>query len=144
MIGYFDTSAVVPLVIDEMSSGLCSDFWDMCETRVSSMLVIPEAHAALAQALRLNRMTFHQYEAAVELLNSRISLLKLIVPFRTIADSAAKLAQPHSLRGYDAVHVATALALQAPELVVISGDSQVLDACTALGIYTMDTNTEYR
>ena len=140
MIGYFDTSAVVPLVIAEESSVHCADIWQACDVRISSMLVVAEAYAALAQALRLGRLTQEQHDKASKLLGLRIEELDLVVPSREIVDSAAELARTYALRGYDAVHAATALALSSPDLVVISGDRALLDAIASLGASIVDIN----
>ncbi|MDR2566040.1 MAG: type II toxin-antitoxin system VapC family toxin, partial [Bifidobacteriaceae bacterium] len=133
MIGYFDTSAVMPLVIDEPSSGRCAQVWRACDVRVSSMLVIAEAHAALAMALRLGRLSEPQHAAALDLLAKRIEELDLFLPTREVVDKAGELALAHALRGYDAVHAATALALKSDDLVAVTGDKTLLDAFTALG-----------
>jgi predicted nucleic acid-binding protein len=138
VIGYFDTSAVVPLVVAEPSSDRCSQLWHACDQRVSSMLLVAEAHAALAAALRADRLTVGQHRRAVALLGRRIDEVALVLPTREIADSAARLALRHALRGYDAVHAATALALASPELVAVAGDQSLLQAMAALGLATAD------
>jgi len=142
MIGYFDTSAVIPLVIAEPSTPRCRDIWHASDVRVSSLLIVAEAHAALAQAFRLHRLTEGTYRAAVELLRQVIEQLDLVTPTRPIVDHAAALAFDHALRGYDAVHVASALALDGPDLVAVSGDRVQLDAWAALGLATVGTAGE--
>jgi hypothetical protein len=82
-----------------------------------------------------------QHSAARQLLERRIEELDLSIPTRPIVDSAAQLALDHALRGYDALHAATALALDSPDLVVITGDKALLDALSALGLSTGDINT---
>ncbi|MCL2804286.1 MAG: PIN domain-containing protein [Micrococcales bacterium] len=138
MIGYFDTSAVVPLVVAEASSALCAQLWQACDVRVSSILSIAEAHAALAQALRLKRLTEQQHAAALELLEARLEELDLISPNRDMVDLAGRMALEHSLRGYDALHAATALALQAEDSVAISGDQDLLAAWRTMGLNVID------
>lgn len=140
MIGYFDTSAVVPLVVAEPSSVRCGQVWETCDVRVSSVLVVAEAHAALAMALRMGRLTTREHGAAARLLGRRIDELDLFLVTREIADSAARLALAHALRGCDAVHAATALALSSDDLVAVCGDQVLLTAFTALEISTIDTN----
>ena len=49
MIVYFDTSAIIPLIIDEASSPLCERFWNDATQAVSSRLLYVEARAALAK-----------------------------------------------------------------------------------------------
>ena len=82
MIGCFDTSALVPLVIAEPSSIRCGELWNACDQRLASILVIAEGHAALAQALRLGRLTPDEHENAAALLDVRIDELDLVLPAR--------------------------------------------------------------
>jgi len=44
----------------------------------------------------------------------------------------------HALRGYDAVHCATALAVASEDFVAIAGDHDLLRAWSELGIATID------
>lgn len=139
MIGYFDTSAVIPLVVAEVGTARCADTWQRCDIRVSSLLLVVEAHAALAQALRLQRLTMPEHRAALKLLRRRIGEVDMVMPNREIVDRAATLSLDHALRGYDAVHAASALSLLAPDMVAISGDHTLLNAWAALGVATIDT-----
>lgn len=50
MIGYLDTSAFVPLLIEEPTSQTGRRFWDDADVIVSSQLLYVETAAALAQA----------------------------------------------------------------------------------------------
>jgi predicted nucleic acid-binding protein len=57
-----------------------------------------------------------------------------------IVRRAARLAHAHALRGYDAVHCASAEQLDDDDLVIASGDRKLLEACTTLGMATADAN----
>jgi len=139
VIGYFDTSAVLPLVLTEPGSARCAELWLACDARVSSMLVIAESHAALAQARRLGRVTEEEYGAARELLDRRLDELDLVTLTRALAVRAGELAVSEALRGYDAVHAASALAVQGPDTVFVAGDKVLLTAMADLGMSTADT-----
>ena len=56
MIAYFDTSALVPLFLDEPLTSAAWQLWDEAERSVSSLLVRVEARAALARAVRTGRL----------------------------------------------------------------------------------------
>jgi predicted nucleic acid-binding protein len=140
MIGYFDTSAIVPLVVDEPTSTRCTALWETCSVRVSSVLAIVEAHAALAMALRTRRLTPGNHAQAIASLAIKMEELHVVEVTTAIADQAASLALSHSLRGYDAVHACVAVSFVPDELVFISGDRTLLGACTNLGLDTIDTN----
>jgi uncharacterized protein len=49
---YFDSSALVKLVVEEVGSALAADIWDGCDAALSSRLAYPEVRAALAAAGR--------------------------------------------------------------------------------------------
>jgi predicted nucleic acid-binding protein len=140
VIGYFDTSAVLPLVVAEPGSPVCARLWLACDRRASSLLVVAEAAAALAQARRLGRLTEAEHVGAAALLDRRLEELDLLWPTRELVDEAAGLAVAHGLRGYDAVHTASALALKADGLVAVSGDQALLGAWVELGLDTADPN----
>jgi len=140
MIGCFDTSALVPLVIAEPSSMRCAELWNACDQRLASMLVVAEGHAALAQAMRLGRVTADEHQKAAALFDCRVDELDLVLPARQIVDSAAKLALQFGLRWYDAVHAATALSLLDDDVVAITADTDLLAALNAMGLSTADPN----
>ena len=47
---YFDSSALVKLVVDLVGSDLAAELWDGCDAALSSRLAYPEVRAALAAA----------------------------------------------------------------------------------------------
>lgn len=136
MIAYFDTSAVVPLLVGEPGSARAASLWDGADRVVSLRLAYPEARAALAQAQRLGRLTARQLRAAVDHLESVYQELDLVDVDDELARRAGELAEAHALRGYDAVHLAAADRVRDPDLVVVAGDGSLLDAATAEGMTT--------
>jgi uncharacterized protein len=70
VIAYFDTSAVVPLLIAEPGSARAASLWDSADRVVSVRLLYPETRAALAQAERLGRLTARHLRDAVTELDS--------------------------------------------------------------------------
>jgi uncharacterized protein len=49
---YFDSSALVKLVIEETGTALVAELWDGCDAALASRLAYPEVRAALAAAAR--------------------------------------------------------------------------------------------
>jgi predicted nucleic acid-binding protein len=131
VIAYFDTSAVVPLLVVEAGSALAATLWDGADRVVSARLVYPEGRAALAQAHRLGRLTARQLRAAVNEFDSRYEQFDLVEIDAGLARHAGQLAEAHGLRGYDAVHLAAAHRVRDPDLVVVAGDQALLTAATA-------------
>lgn len=134
MIAYFDTSAVVPLLVAEAGSARAATLWDGADRAVSIRLVYPEGRAALAQAHRLGRLTTRQLRTAVRELDARYGEFDLVELDDALAQRAGHLAELHGLRGYDAVHLAAADRVRDPGLVVVAGDQALLTAAVAEGI----------
>lgn len=140
MIGYLDTSAVVPLLVAEPNSPLCRRLWDEADTVVSCRLLHVEAAAALSQAGRLGRISAADREAAMDLLDSLWERMDVVEVDDLLVREASALAHQHGLRGYDAVHCASARQLVDDDLVAATGDRLLLAAWSELGVSTLDTN----
>jgi uncharacterized protein len=134
VIAYFDTSAVVPLLVAEPGSARTASLWDGADRVVSVRLLYPEMRAALAQAERLGRLTAGQLRDAVTEFDSLFEEIDLVEVDDALARRAGELAEVHQLRGYDAVHLAAADRVRDPSVVVIAGDSALLDAAAAEGM----------
>lgn len=142
MIVYFDTSAFVPLLVAEPSSEFCGRLWDEADTVVTSRLLYVETAAALAQALRLERLTVRSHQSALRGLRRLWAEMDLVEADEDVVGRAAELAHLCSLRGYDALHCASAERLDGSDLVVASGDRKLLEACGSIGLTTADVNSQ--
>jgi uncharacterized protein len=140
VIGYFDTSALVPLLVMEPSSPFCRLFWDDSDTVVTSRLLYVESAAALAQAERMGRIGAREHLAALRLLDQLWAEFQVVEADELLVSRAAELAKQVALRGYDAVHCASAEQVASDDLVVASGDRRLLIACAEIGLLTADTN----
>ena len=134
MIVYFDTSAIIPLIIDEPASPLCERFWNDATQAVSSRLLYVEARAALARAQRLGRLSREDLASSVESLDGIISGVASVEVTGGLVRTAGRLAEEEGLRGYDAVHLAAALAIADTDTVLASGDRDLLAAATRVGL----------
>lgn len=122
---YFDASAFVKLLVDEPGTELAVALWDGCDAAVSSRLAYPEVRAALAAAHRnhdLDRDGVQQAEDAWEEFWGATRPVEL-TPM--VERHAGQLAGEHALRGTDAVHLASALAVSDPELLVAVWDRRL-------------------
>lgn len=134
MIAYFDTSAVVPLLIAEDGSERAASLWNDSDRVASVRLFYPETRAALAQAKRLGRLSARNLRATVEELDGLLAEMDIIEVDEALAHRAGDLAEAYRLRGYDAVHLAGAERLRDPSVVLVAGDVALLEAGTASGI----------
>jgi uncharacterized protein len=89
---------------------------------------------------RLERLTRAGQQSALRILDELWAEFDVVEVADDIVHRAAQLAHTCALRGYDAVHCASAEQLYEDGLVVASGDRKVLDACAFLGMATADTN----
>jgi predicted nucleic acid-binding protein len=135
---YFDTSAIVPIVIEEPSSMVASRLWDEANRVVSSRLVYVETRAALAMAHRLDRIDERGLRDAVNEFETLHDQLDLIDVTEELIREAGELAEQLSLRGYDAIHLASALLVDDPEMALAAGDQNLLTAAREMGIATAD------
>jgi predicted nucleic acid-binding protein len=142
LIVYLDTSALIPTIVDEPSSEACRRIWDDADLVVTSRLTYVEAAAALAQARRLGRLDLAGHHAALGLLNTFWSDMLVIDVDQALVTEAAAAADRWSLRGYDAVHCASARLVDGADVVGAAGDQALLTVWRAAGISTFDTNAQ--
>ncbi len=66
MIAYFDTSATIPLLIDEPLSDLAQRVWRRASWVATARVSYVEARAGLARAWRMGRISADELKEAVE------------------------------------------------------------------------------
>jgi len=98
-------------VIVEAGSDLVGELWGTRLRAASNILCYPEGRAALAAARRGGRLSPAGHRRAREDFESLQSELLLVGIDEPLARQAGHLAEELGLRGYDAVHLASALAL---------------------------------
>jgi predicted nucleic acid-binding protein len=125
---------LIKTLLEEDGSQLADELWTRSSQRIASRLVYPEARAALAAARRGGRIDNRSLRAAVGDLESACAAMLLIGVDWALAQHAGELAELHGLRGYDALHLATALAAEVPELVLVTWDRELAGAGTEAGI----------
>jgi predicted nucleic acid-binding protein len=140
LIAYLDTSAVVPILIKEPSTASCRQVWDDSERRVSSRLTFIEVAAALAMAGRQGRISAAEHEVAWTNFEEIWRDVDVLDVTAELASGAADCSRTLALRGYDAVHCASAVAITDPDLVAVAGDARLLGAWKTLGLAVLDVN----
>jgi predicted nucleic acid-binding protein len=133
---YFDSSAFVKLLVDEDGSALAAALWNGADVAVSSRLAYPEVRSALAAARRARRLkpvTFRRAEAVWETFWAATRAVELS---DRVTAHAGQLAGRHALRGADAVHLPSALAIGLDQL-VFAGWDQPLRAGAAAASLTV-------
>jgi predicted nucleic acid-binding protein len=137
---YVDTSALVPLLINEPTSEACGELWDSADSITVTRLAYIEAVAALAMAQGMGRISMEEATDGRSVLDDLWPVVDVIELDRELMFEAARLAVVHGLRGYDATHCAAAVAVNDAEFVAASGDARLLTAWRAEGVAVRDTN----
>ena len=133
MITYVDTSTLLKLLVEEGGSEQAEVIWNAAYVLASASLVVVEARAALAAAERGGRLTRAAHRDAKAALGDLLEGLTVVEVTETLVADAAELAEQESLRGYNAVHLAAALLVEAR--VLTSADTDLCEAATRRGIH---------
>jgi predicted nucleic acid-binding protein len=131
---YFDSSALVKLLVDETGSDLAAALWDDCDAAFSSRLANPEVSAALAAAHRNHELDARRLRAARLDWSRYWAAVRPVELTEAVEDHAARLTAVHALRGADAVHLASALAIDDADLVVAAWDRRLHQAAVTEGL----------
>ncbi len=133
-VAYFDSSALVKLVLTEDESELAATLWDSCDVAVSSRLAYPEVRAALAAAGRSGRLGRRALEDAETLWAEIWSEVFVVALSEPIAFAAGDLATRHGLRGGDAVHLASAETMSTATVLFVAWDQRLREGAVARGL----------
>ena len=131
---YFDSSALVKLLVEEAGSDLAAELWDGCDAAVSSRLAYPEVRAAIAAAGRNNSLDRRGVVAALASWEEFWASMRPVELTSTVERRAGERAVRHGLRGADAIHMASALTIPKSDLVVAVWDRRLHAAMKAEGL----------
>jgi predicted nucleic acid-binding protein len=84
-------------------------------------------------ACRIGRIDTNTLRKAVRAIDELYAELRVIGIDDRLAQFAGELAELHDLRGYDAVHLASAISVEDPRLVTVTWDRDLADAAVACG-----------
>lgn len=133
MIVYFDSSALVKLLVTEPGSDEAAALWDGADAAFTSRIAYPEVRAALAAAGRSRRLSptlRRQSEQEWERVWASIRIVELTARVAFNSGDAAAL---HALRGADAIHLASALAVGSDAAIFAAWDARLRSGARAAG-----------
>jgi uncharacterized protein len=133
VITYIDTSTLIKLLIDEAGTTEPGQIWDEPDVLASARIAHTEARSALAAAQRQGRISAEVLRIAVEGLEGLWSQVTIVEIDENLMRLAGNLAATHSLRGYDAIHLAAAHVVGAD--VFSSADRRLCDAASSDGFH---------
>jgi uncharacterized protein len=128
---YFDASALVKLVVEEEGSSVAATLWDGCDAALTSRIAYPEVCAALAAANRTHDLDDDGYATAVRDWEEFWAAVRPVELTRDVERGAGELAVRRALAGADAVHLASAIAVDVVDLVVAVWDRRLHAAAAA-------------
>jgi predicted nucleic acid-binding protein len=121
-------------VVVEDGSELAAELWGNAYPAASSILTYPEGRAALAAARRLDRLGNDEHRKALADFEELYGDLVTIGVDQELAVRAGEYAEDLGLRGYDSVHLASALELGDDEAVVVTWDRDLARATEEVGL----------
>lgn len=129
---FFDTSAFVKRYVSEAGTDAVLEWCDQATEIILSGIALPEIISAFCRLQREGKITDTQYRQLKSLLladieDAAICDLSPVVLMQTITSL-----EKNVLRGMDAIHIGSAVALKAD--VFISADKRQLEAAARMGL----------
>lgn len=111
MILYLDTSALVKVYVEEEGSALVRGLIAGASLVATSRIAYAEARAALARASREGALTETDYRDSITHLKADWPSYFVLEVTEQAVQLAGELAERHRLRGFDSLHLASAVLL---------------------------------
>jgi len=109
---YLDTSALVKLYVKEEGSESIRDAIGRARLASTSVIAYVEARAAFARRRREGGLRVSDYRRVIRSLDVDWPHFVRLEASESLIRDAARLAEVHGLRAYDAIHLASALVLK--------------------------------
>jgi uncharacterized protein len=132
MITYFDTSAFIKLIINEIGTDEVESYWDEGGDVASCQLIVVESTAALVRARQSDRISIATYNLSISLLDNLYARLTIVNIDENLLADACDVTKTEKLRAYDAVHLASALKIGAD--IFASADVDLCRAANRQGL----------
>lgn len=111
MILYLDTSALVKLYVAEISSAEVKGAVEAADVVATSRLAYVEATAAFARKRRERGLTAGGFRTVLQDFEHDWDNYFVVDVTDSLVKFAGRMARKHALRGYDAVHLASAVTI---------------------------------
>jgi predicted nucleic acid-binding protein len=136
MIVYLDTSSLVKLYIEEEGSPQIATLLESSDVTATSIVAYAEARAAFARRYREKAFSPRDYDRLKAIFEEDWRNYLVLHISGDIIKLAGNLAEKHALRGFDAIHLASALNLRnelATSIVFSCFDDNLLKASETEG-----------
>lgn len=140
MILYFDSSALVKRYVEEQGTSDVLDWMDTSDLNGTVLVTRAEVVAAITRAKRMRYVSQEGTRKFLDTFHQEWSNFQRLPVSETLVARADALACEHNLRGYDAIHLASALTWQ--ELLdlpvtVVTYDMELAAAAQASGLLVL-------
>jgi predicted nucleic acid-binding protein len=141
---YLDTSALVKRFVNEKGSALVESLVQRKEAVASAKIAYAEIFAGLTRKLREGNLSKAQYALACRQFERDWHAYVRVGLEDNVLILARDLIKRHPLRGYDAVHLASALGLKialGEEITFAAADGRLLKAAEAEKLLPLNVET---
>jgi predicted nucleic acid-binding protein len=129
---FFDSSAFAKRYVREEGSDLVLSFCDQATELCLSAIALPEIFSAFCRLRREGRVTSLQYRHLKAMLMSDVTDAAICDLTPDVMRHTIAMLENHNLRGMDAIHVGSAMAMKAE--VFISADKRQCSAASTAGL----------
>jgi predicted nucleic acid-binding protein len=129
---FFDTSAFVKRYVSEVGTDIVLEWCDQATEIILSGIALPEIISAFCRLQREGKITDTQYRQLKSLLLADIEDAAICDLTPVVLMQAMTSLEKNVLRGMDAIHIGSAVALKAD--VFISADKCQLEAGARMGL----------
>ena len=139
MILYLDTSALVKKYFTESGSTDVISLWRNASAIITSSVLYAETMASFHRKKRETGMDGSIFNPIVSSFRADYETLTLVQVGREVNSIVDRIVPLHPLRGFDAIHLASALVIQrnlSESLLFVCFDQRLLDAARAEGLDT--------
>lgn len=112
MILYLDTSALVKLYVEEPGSAAVKEKVSAAQIVSTSRVAYVEARAGFARKFRQRELTRKEYSQVVKGFKRDWRNYFIVEVSEDVVELGGELVERHPLRGFDAIHLASALLLK--------------------------------
>jgi predicted nucleic acid-binding protein len=138
---YFDSSALIKRFVEEPGSARVEALIEAEPPPATSKVAYAEVHAGLARKLRERGLTPAAHRGAARTFDADWPAYVRVELVEPLLILARDLIQRRPLRGFDAIHLASALRLRdqiGAEVRFVAADDRLLSAAAGEGLATVD------
>lgn len=112
MVLYLDTSSLVKLYVEEEGSDGIIELVACSAAVATSLVAYAEARSAFARRFREKAFTRDEYKGLIVALDQDWNRVISLAVTEDLVFTAGRLAEKHGIRGFDAIHLASATVLK--------------------------------